>query len=147
MHLGVEVTGSSTNKQHHLSLVVAALRGRGRVSHPKSTARCPPGLTHPSIRRGPGWRIHGSVEDTKLSTNKQHSLSHPLVRPHLPPCLRDKFRSVSLVLSRVSPSPAAQTPLETQIKSRALQTAFFPKSWIYCGSSDGDGVCGSDTAY
>ena len=29
----------------------------------------------PSTRRcGPGWRIHGSVEDTKLSTNKQHSL-------------------------------------------------------------------------
>jgi hypothetical protein len=26
-------------------------------------------------RRGPGWRIHGSVEDTKLSTNKQLSLS------------------------------------------------------------------------
>jgi hypothetical protein len=26
-------------------------------------------------RRGPGWRIHGGVEDTKLSTNKQHSLS------------------------------------------------------------------------
>jgi hypothetical protein len=25
-------------------------------------------------RRGPGWRIHGSVEDTKLSTIKQHSL-------------------------------------------------------------------------
>jgi len=24
--------------------------------------------------RGLGWRIHGSVEDTKLSTNKQHSL-------------------------------------------------------------------------
>jgi hypothetical protein len=23
-----------------------------------------------------GWRIHGSVEDTKLSTNKQHSLSY-----------------------------------------------------------------------
>jgi hypothetical protein len=23
----------------------------------------------------PGWRIHGSVEDTKLSTNKQHSVS------------------------------------------------------------------------
>ena len=31
------------------------------------------GLTCQS--RGPGWRIHGSVEDTKLSTNKQHSLS------------------------------------------------------------------------
>ena len=27
------------------------------------------------IRRGLGRRIHGSVEDTKLSTNKQHSLS------------------------------------------------------------------------
>ena len=26
-------------------------------------------------RRGPGWRIHASVEDTKLSTNKQHTLS------------------------------------------------------------------------
>jgi len=26
--------------------------------------------------RGPGWRIHESVEDTKLSTNKQHTLSH-----------------------------------------------------------------------
>ena len=26
--------------------------------------------------RGLGWRIHESVEDTKLSTNKQHSLSH-----------------------------------------------------------------------
>ena len=30
----------------------------------------------PSTRsRGLGWRIHGSVEDTKLSTNKQHTLS------------------------------------------------------------------------
>ena len=25
--------------------------------------------------RGLGWRMHESVEDTKLSTNKQHSLS------------------------------------------------------------------------
>ena len=25
--------------------------------------------------RGLGWRIHGSVEDTKLNTNKQHTLS------------------------------------------------------------------------
>ena len=30
------------------------------------------------VSRGLGRRIHGSVEDTKLSTNKQHSLS-----PHL----------------------------------------------------------------
>ena len=30
----------------------------------------------PSTRsRGLGWRIHESVEDTKLSTNKQHTLS------------------------------------------------------------------------
>ena len=32
--------------------------------------------------RGLGWRIHESVEDTKLSTNKQHSLS--LLRTHKP---------------------------------------------------------------
>jgi len=30
--------------------------------------------------RGLGWRIHESVEDTKLSTNKQHSLSQDLRR-------------------------------------------------------------------
>ena len=30
--------------------------------------------TSSTQRRGPGWRIHGSVENTKLSTNKQHSL-------------------------------------------------------------------------
>jgi hypothetical protein len=28
------------------------------------------------VVRVPGWRIHGGVEDTKLSTNKQHSLSY-----------------------------------------------------------------------
>ena len=33
----------------------------------------------PALYIGPGWRIHGSVQDTKLSTNKQHthSLSTP----------------------------------------------------------------------
>jgi hypothetical protein len=30
--------------------------------------------------RGPGWRIHGSVEDTQLSTNKEHSLSSSLMK-------------------------------------------------------------------
>ena len=35
--------------------------------------------------RGLGWRIHGSVEDTKLSTNKQHTLSPCLMRPL--PCM------------------------------------------------------------
>jgi hypothetical protein len=29
--------------------------------------------------RSLGWQIHGSVEDTKLSTNKQHSLSDLLL--------------------------------------------------------------------
>jgi hypothetical protein len=33
--------------------------------------------TPPPLSRGLGWRIYGSVEDTKLSTNKQHSLSLP----------------------------------------------------------------------
>ena len=35
--------------------------------------------------RGLGWRIHESVEDTKLSTNKQHTLSSVLLmsRPFL----------------------------------------------------------------
>jgi hypothetical protein len=32
------------------------------------------------VSRGLGWRIHESVEDTKLSTNKQLSLSHPQLR-------------------------------------------------------------------
>jgi hypothetical protein len=32
--------------------------------------------THTHTSRGLGRRIHGSVEDTKLSTNKQHTLSH-----------------------------------------------------------------------
>ena len=45
MHLGVEVTELSTNKQHHL-------------------------CTQP---RGFGWRIHCGVEVTESSTNKQHS--------------------------------------------------------------------------
>ncbi len=46
-------------------------KGTGRSEKAKDTK------SHtPSTRiRGPGWRIHGGVEDTKLSTNKQHSLS------------------------------------------------------------------------
>ena len=37
---------------------------------------------------GLGWRIHGSVEDTRFSTNKQHSLSLPQRRRQpLPQCL------------------------------------------------------------
>ena len=43
------------------------------------------------LRRSPGWRVHGSVEDTKLSTNKQHSLSCPktLFSAHWQPNVRD----------------------------------------------------------
>jgi len=33
-------------------------------------------LLEDSVKQGLGWRIHESVEDTKLSTNKQHTLSH-----------------------------------------------------------------------
>ena len=33
------------------------------------------GAAEEVFSRGLGWRIHESVEDTKLSTNKQHSLS------------------------------------------------------------------------
>jgi hypothetical protein len=37
-----------------------------------------------------GWRIHGSVEDTKLSTNKQHSLSvHSVALVHATCWIRD----------------------------------------------------------
>jgi len=32
--------------------------------------------------RGLGWRIHESVEDTKLSTNKQHTLSVAFYSKH-----------------------------------------------------------------
>ena len=41
--------------------------------------------SHTCESRGLGWRIHGSVEDTKLSTNKQHSLSyhHAFASPFL----------------------------------------------------------------
>jgi hypothetical protein len=45
-----------------------------------------------SMRTTIGWRIHASVEDTKLSTNKQHSLSLALSRSGsmtarcVPPC-------------------------------------------------------------
>ncbi len=35
------------------------------------------------LSRGLGWRIHGSVEDTKLSTNKQHSLSQRERQAHV----------------------------------------------------------------
>ena len=34
--------------------------------------------------RGLGWRIHESVEDTKLSTNKQHTLTQSKVAPGSP---------------------------------------------------------------
>ena len=37
-----------------------------------------------SISRGLGWRMHESVEDTKLSTNKQHTLSWASRRARVP---------------------------------------------------------------
>jgi len=47
--------------------------------------------TSSTRRRGPGWRIHGIVEDTKLSTNKQHSLPFD-------PALWETFVSTTLGL-------------------------------------------------
>jgi len=52
----------------------------GASSHTPAGTRCipPSACTHTctfALSRGLGRRIHGSVEDTKLSTNKQHSLS------------------------------------------------------------------------
>jgi hypothetical protein len=41
---------------------------------------------------GPGWRIHGSVEDTKLSTNKQHSLSSRIGHGKMSLCASSCFR-------------------------------------------------------
>ncbi len=45
--------------------------------------------------RGLGLRIHGSVEDTKLSTNKQHSLSPVRVFQKIA-VRREKFETVFL---------------------------------------------------
>ncbi len=56
------------NVSRHSWLVGASKEGRERLGYTKSQ-------TPSTRRRGPSWRIHGSVEDTKLSTNKQHSVS------------------------------------------------------------------------
>jgi hypothetical protein len=49
--------------------------------------------------RGLGWRIHGSVEDTKLSTNKQHTLSCTGAHYQTPPALRQR-RLPSVISTR-----------------------------------------------
>jgi len=54
------------------SIMIAGLVRAGRVNIQRFMDMLT--LTMGSSR-GLGWRIHGSVEDTKLSTNKQHSLS------------------------------------------------------------------------
>ena len=43
----------------------------------------------PEGSRGLGRRIHGSVEDTKLSTNKQHTLSTKLKEVGVPAGRKD----------------------------------------------------------
>ena len=60
-------------------------------------------------RRGPGWRIHGSVEDTKLSTNKQHSLS-PSAVP-------------AFALARPAPHPLASACVSSGCKKQTLWAA------------------------
>ena len=66
----------------HTSLALAeddGGAGRGLVAVVQvCAAQCSHALFYAS--RGLGRRIHGSVEDTKLSTNKQHSLSLTALR-------------------------------------------------------------------
>jgi len=57
---------SSPIPHTHVRVPSCPPEGTGSVGKPQTSS---------TRRRVPGWRIHGSVEDTKLSTNKQHSLS------------------------------------------------------------------------
>ena len=52
---------------HSLGAASPCVRNRDACVHTYTKSQTPS-----TRRRGPGWRIHGSVEDTKLSTNKQH---------------------------------------------------------------------------
>jgi len=57
--------------------------------------------------RGLGWRIHESVEDTKLSTNKQHTL--PSILP--------------FVVRPMNPSRAPQPPPDSVLTEISLHFA------------------------
>ena len=80
--------------------------------------------------RGLGWRIHGSVEDTKLSTNKQHTLSCTGAHYQTPPALRQRrlpsvistraCRWASVCLSQIRP---LQDPPHKQLQLLASRRA------------------------
>ena len=64
-----QILPDATNLNTHLR--IGNVRGEERNrKRPPSAPEIP---RHQG--RGLGWRIHESVEDTKLSTNKQHTLS------------------------------------------------------------------------
>jgi len=68
-----QLTRTLTHFSHTPTLTLTLTHERER-EHILSIApcKCDSGRC---VSRGLGWRIHGSVEDTKLSTNKQHTLS------------------------------------------------------------------------
>jgi hypothetical protein len=53
-----------------------------KIFNIKHTKNAPKKYKKMQKTRGLGRRIHGSVEDTKLSTNKQHSLTHRNCKNH-----------------------------------------------------------------
>jgi hypothetical protein len=65
-----------------MSRVTHYCRERGRVPRDEQHHRDRP--VQRALRLGPGWQIHGSVEDTKLSTNKQHTHSLSCLLLHDP---------------------------------------------------------------
>ena len=92
--------------------------------------------------RGLGRRIHGSVEDTKLSTNKQHCLSggeqgyparvskvmtQPLLLRETDTCMLD---IVQERVSRVSPASAGQRRGDVELRSY-LQDAAGRRSLVF----------------
>ena len=79
--------------------------------------------------RGLGWRIHGSVEDTKLSTNKQHSLSNGfswLLNVFRSSCTRSdrSFSHESPYPSRTSAAP--ESPLLVRRSLHNVLCGFTP---------------------
>jgi len=56
--------------------------------------------TSSTRNRGLGWRIHESVEDTKLSTNKQHSLRQKGEGPGAPSTVTSNVKFINLHFPR-----------------------------------------------
>jgi hypothetical protein len=72
-------------------------------------------------RRGPGWRIHGSAEDIKLSTNKQHTLSLVVVAAPSPLSISrppsSLYRCLSLSLASGARAGLCQDPNSDSLRA------------------------------